>query len=211
MGKTEDDPDENIHQQIPVWRLTNATTWNPMHSFPITTHVILGALMPIFNVLPDIENLFNKYAAIRACVIDSLLTLAFMHLMPFFFHPWRKAMRVFVLCTMLPALITLFAFHTAHLADFLEVRHVPGVDWGEHQLRTTANFKAGDFSPSGTLDLQVEHHLFPFLSYENQRAVRHIVQETAAEFGIPYHNYDSILEGFYTHMKYMVVLAKESV
>eukprot|EP00929_Paragymnodinium_shiwhaense_P058559 TRINITY_DN29323_c0_g1_i4.p1 TRINITY_DN29323_c0_g1~~TRINITY_DN29323_c0_g1_i4.p1 ORF type:complete len:164 (-),score=4.27 TRINITY_DN29323_c0_g1_i4:600-1091(-) len=31
--KTDEDPYENLQQNIPVWRLTNATSCNPMHSY----------------------------------------------------------------------------------------------------------------------------------------------------------------------------------
>ena len=104
-----------------------------------------------------------------------------------------------VLCSSCAAsYLTLLAFHVNHIQGETEhVGYAPGVDWGAHQLHTTANFDAGSgfFGLSGGLDLQVEHHLFPQLSYDKQRSVRPLVRATAREHGLPYHEFSSLGAG----------------
>jgi linoleoyl-CoA desaturase len=203
--KTEDDPDENLNQNIPIWRLTNATAWNPLHSYPVASHIGVAVLLPILNGLNELPKLFSPFAFERLDGGSALSAVVFLHLMPLLLRPMREGVVVFALTSMLPALMTVLAFHVTHLAGHLEVKYQPGADWGEHQMRTSNNFN----SPiGGTLDLQIEHHLFPMLSYENQQSVVPIVKQTAQEFGIPYFCYESFLDGVYNHLSYMSELGR---
>ena len=78
-----------------------------------------------------------------------------------------------------------------------------------HQLHTTANFAAAQWwALSGGLDLQIEHHLFPQLSYDHQRAVQPVMRATAAEFGLPYFEYGSLGAGMLTHLRFMDELGR---
>merc|ERR1719150_3518550 len=104
-----------------------------------------------------------------------------LHLLPLAIRPRRDGIKIVALTSMLAACVTLLGFHMSHLGDHLEMPFQPGIDWGEHQMRTSTNFIS---YIGGTIDLQIEHHLFPMLSYENQQAVSPIVRETAREFGI---------------------------
>ena len=45
------------------------------------------------------------------------------------------------------------------------------------------------------LDLQVEHHLFPTLSYAEQWKIKPFVEQTARDFGLPYYEYSSVFHG----------------
>merc|ERR1712118_122780 len=66
-------------------------------------------------------------------------------------------------------------------------------EWAIQQLRQTANLWLG-CAPARWLDFlmfhgdsrQIEHHLWPAMSFVNYSAARHIVKSTCAEFGVPY-------------------------
>lgn len=202
--KTELDPDENLEQNLPIWRLTNATQWKPSHSWPLASHLFLGSFLPIMNALPDIPKMLSYMPETRREAATALSVAILFHLSPFLFQPSWTGVVAVASSSMLASLMTLFTFHVSHLGEHLEVKLKPGMDWGEHQMRTSTNFDTANMlSLSGTLDLQVEHHLFPMLSYENQQSIVPIVKQTAQDFGIPYHIYDSSVSGWYHHLKYM--------
>ena len=94
------------------------------------------------------------------------------------------------------------AVHVSHIVEETSaLPFKPGVDWGAHQLHTTANVHT--WCEMGTLDLQIEHHLFPNLAYESQEKVRHIVAATAKEFGLPYFHHRSLLHAYGAHIDWM--------
>ena len=74
--------------------------------------------------------------------------------------------------------------------------------WAIHQLETTANFS----SPKavswfiGGLDHQIEHHLFPSISHIHYPAIAPIVKATAEQFGITYHQKNSLLHALSSHV-----------
>ena len=61
--------------------------------------------------------------------------------------------------------------------------------WMVHQLSTTSNFATGNrllTAYVGGLNYQVEHHLFPRVCSVHYPAIRGIVREVTAKYGIPY-------------------------
>jgi len=207
--KTDIDPDENLQQQIPVWRLTGRTPWKKEHSFPLTSHGFIGLLMPNLNgFLQRIPTLFSSFAVARADGAFTLACLFYLHWLPLLFNPNRRGVLAVLLTSSLGSLIIVLAFHVNHLQEATEAKPFhPGVDWGAHQVHTTANFESWTFS--GGLDIQIEHHLFPMLSYDNAKAVVPVVQQACQEFGIGYLKFDSWFAGLFSHLGHMMNLALE--
>lgn len=78
-------------------------------------------------------------------------------------------------------------------------------DWGVQQVLTSANWGGvvGNFMTGG-LNLQVEHHLFPAISFMHYPAIAKVVEEECEARGINYASYDTlpeILGRFYKYMK----------
>ena len=63
------------------------------------------------------------------------------------------------------------------------------------QVLTSANWGAdiGNFFTGG-LNLQVEHHLFPAISFMHYPAISRIVADECGKRGIPYVHYDTLPE-----------------
>jgi linoleoyl-CoA desaturase len=62
-------------------------------------------------------------------------------------------------------------------------------DWTVHELLTTANFAPRNKFITwytGGLNFQIEHHLFPYISHLHYPAIAPIVEQVAAEHGLPY-------------------------
>lgn len=60
-------------------------------------------------------------------------------------------------------------------------------DWGVQQLLTSANWGGviGNFFTGG-LNLQIEHHLFPAISFMHYPAIAKIVEDEATKRGLQY-------------------------
>ncbi len=84
-------------------------------------------------------------------------------------------------------------------------------DWAVSQLYNTANFapKAKLFSwYVGGLNYQVEHHLFPSICHIHYNKISKIVEQTAKEFHLPYHSYQTFLTALSEHTKMLKELGK---
>ncbi len=84
-------------------------------------------------------------------------------------------------------------------------------DWAIYQLKTTF-----DFCPDnkfltwalGGLNFQVEHHLFPKVSHVHYPAIRKIVKETAANYGVKHNEFKTFGEAVRSHINMMNELGK---
>jgi fatty acid desaturase len=68
-------------------------------------------------------------------------------------------------------------------------------DWGMQQILTSANWggAVGNFFTGG-LNLQVEHHLFPAISFAHYPAIAAIVEDECKRRGVQYAKYDTLPE-----------------
>jgi linoleoyl-CoA desaturase len=99
-------------------------------------------------------------------------------------------------------------FQLAHVVPSSEFVIADGEDikqnWSVHQLLTTCNFApkskiVGWFT--GGLNFQIEHHLFPNICHIHYPKLSKIVQETAAEYNIPYHMEKTFFAAVRGHFK----------
>jgi linoleoyl-CoA desaturase len=84
--------------------------------------------------------------------------------------------------------------------------------WAIHQILTTTDFGHRQRLLSwymGGLNYQIEHHLFPTVCHVHYRALAPIVQQTAQEFGLPYHVEKSWQGAIRSHWKMLRTLANE--
>ena len=94
----------------------------------------------------------------------------------------------------------------------LEIEKNFSGDWGELQVRHSANFmnnwpiftKIG-----GGINYQIEHHLFPSLSNHKLPKISKIVKETCKEFNIPYNSIDSPIDVFNNLCKTFLAVHKQ--
>jgi acyl-lipid (7-3)-desaturase (Delta-4 desaturase) len=77
-------------------------------------------------------------------------------------------------------------------------------DWGEQQVLTSANWGGvvGNFMTGG-LNLQIEHHMFPAISFMHYPAISNIVRDECEKRGINYASYTTLPEIITRFQKYM--------
>jgi linoleoyl-CoA desaturase len=208
--KTESDPDE----ELPLLRLSARAPWASIHCVHVASQIILGILLTYANAILEfiiyiVERGFGNENLRRAegkpkrtNPLNGLISLFILQLLPFYFNEYEQAWRSSLFACGMYGIILLHTFHVSHIVEETSaLPFKPGVDWGAHQLHTTANVHT--WCEMGTLDLQIEHHLFPNLAYESQEKVRHIVAATAKEFGLPYFHHRSLLHAYGAHIDWM--------
>jgi linoleoyl-CoA desaturase len=132
--------------------------------------------------------------------------------------PWYWLLTGFVLMHVVAGLVLSVVFQLAHT---LEETEFPMPDderllddsWAAHQLRTTANFSPNNKWLSwyvGGLNYQIEHHLFPGICHVHYPAIAPIVEQTAQEFGHPYHVNPTFGSALRSHMRLLYKLGSPS-
>jgi len=199
------DPDEVLDP----FRLCQSIKWEPHH--------VLQAPLQMVMLFASIISWIDKHLSVPAMIITGkpnykhplrgTAYLLALHLLPFFFRESRsEAAMLCALSAGAGAMLTVLAFHVSHINEpNSESSHAfkVGDDWGAFQLSVSANFVGkfySLFAITGMLEMQIEHHLFPSLSYRNQQRIKPIVEKTAKEFGLPYWEYASSMHGISGHM-----------
>jgi linoleoyl-CoA desaturase len=102
-------------------------------------------------------------------------------------------------------------FQLAHVVEGVEFP-LPEMDgniemsWGEHEVRTTANFATDRFLTTlflGGLNFQIEHHLFPHISHGHYPTVSKFVKKACIEKRIPYHEKRSMMAAVCSHFNFL--------
>ena len=93
---------------------------------------------------------------------------------------------------------TTFEFAPSHETTRIEN------EWAIHQVKTTSNFSPDSRIISwlvGWLNYQVEHHLFPHVSYVDHPALNKIEKEQCEKFNLPYNFIPSFVKAVASHFK----------
>jgi len=215
------DPDIEVHYPLIRERTTQPLLWFHRHQH-VFAWVIYFITLPVLFVADLIGastgvwlgpwgKMQKPYASeLFAFVVLKLAALGIWYVLPWMLHPWSTALLMQVLMIGGAGLIvqTTFALsHQNHAAMNTFDRIAPHPrDWGAQQLFTTVDFQDGHWLPvtlAGGLGYQIEHHLFPTLSYSRLREVAPIVRETCQEFGVPYFYYPTYASALRAHYRFL--------
>jgi linoleoyl-CoA desaturase len=84
-------------------------------------------------------------------------------------------------------------------------------EWAIHQLKTTADYARGSMAVTwycGGLNYQIEHHLFPTICHIHYPKLAAIVEETAREYSLPYHQHKTFLGALTSHFRFLKILGQ---
>ena len=133
--------------------------------------------------------------------------------------PWYITVLGFVIMHVICGLFLALVFQTAHVVENTSF-FAPDEDgslensWAIHQVLTTANFGRKSLFFSwfiGGLNYQIEHHLFPNICHVHYKKLSPIVEQTAKEFNLPYHQYETFVEALSSHFKMLYQLGTGSI
>lgn len=129
---------------------------------------------------------------------------------------WWKVILGFLVMHYVAGLILSIVFQLAHVVKETtnpEPNENGEIEttWAIHQLYTTANFAPKNRLINyytGGLNHQIEHHIFPNISHVHYSAIGKIVRETAKEFNLPYHEFQSTRQAIVSHFSHLKSLSK---
>lgn len=141
-------------------------------------------------------------------------TLAFV--IPSLLFPIGWVIAFYLLQSFVQGLVLATVFQLAHCVEEAEFPAVPDDfqmehDWATHQLMTTVDFARENRLVSwyiGGLNFQVEHHLFPRISHIHYPAISKIVEQTCAEYDVPYLAQPSLWRAIRSHFRHLRKLGR---
>jgi linoleoyl-CoA desaturase len=218
------DVDEDISPRG-ILRMCPYGEWKFFHRFQhLYAWFFYGLLTLVWVVQKDFGRLarYNKDGIVKkqkaniitewaVLIASKLFYIFYVMVLPALLLPieWWQAVLGFVAMHYVGGFILAIIFQPAHVIDGTEFP-MPDENgkmensWAIHQLLTTTNFANNNRLLNwyvGGLNFQVEHHLFPNICHVHYRKISRIVQETAAEFGLPYKSEPTFIGALVSHAK----------
>lgn len=189
-------------------------------------HVYIWILITLNNFkwfINDIRSLVGKkykdidFGAIpkgelEILVISKIIFVTYAFLLPIYLHGYAGVLMC-SLFMMTSGFVSIIFFGVNHLTDDAEFpnesQDANQRDWAKLQVATASNFANSSLfwtTITGSLNFQIEHHLFPGINQMHLPAISPIVYQTCKEFGVPYHSFPSFwsaLYAYYIHLKHL--------
>ncbi len=209
-------------EHAPLWRVHRFQFIYAFFFYGLLTIVKLGN--DFFSLAkvkrrkePQYKN-YNFRLAFAAMVGVKLAHVLLFIVLPLWLTPftWWQVLLGFVIMHFTTGVILGTVFQLAHV---VEGAHQPipdeagiiNTDWAVHELLTTANFAPHNKLITwytGGLNFQIEHHLFPYVSHLHYPAIAPIVQQVAAEFGVPYNVKSTTRSAVRSHVRRLQQLGR---
>lgn len=151
-------------------------------------------------------------------VVTKIVYLLVMIGLPLLLTPYSIGQIILGFCIMhlVAGFIMATVFQLAHVVEgpsqpLPNEKGIIEKNWYVHQMETTSDFgrKNGLFSwYIGGLDYQIEHHLFSSISHVHYPKIAPIVEETAKEYGVPYHLQKNVFEAIGSNYKKLYELGR---
>lgn len=130
---------------------------------------------------------------------------------------WWQFLIGFLAMHLAEGLVLGLVFQLAHVVEGIQFPE-PGTEgqmdncWAVHQMNTTANFSRKSFMAKflcGGLNFQIEHHLFPNICHVHYPVISQIVENTARQYEIPYHENVTFYGALKSHYNTLKRLGRE--
>jgi linoleoyl-CoA desaturase len=228
----------NVHEEDEdisprgVLRLSPHTAWKSMHRFQfIYAWFLYGLMTIVWMVVKDFVRIVRYHKngmakksnanikiewAILLCT--KLFYVSYIFVIPVLATDllwWEVLIGIFIM-QYLAGFILAIIFQPAHVIEGTEYplpdeNRMLENNWAVHQLLTTTNFATNSKWFTwyvGGLNFQIEHHLFPHICHVHYSKIAGMVEETAREFGLPYHCKRTFWEAIASHAKLLKQLGK---
>ena len=225
--------DEDI-ETIKLMRFSPHTEWRPAHRSQHLHSVFFYGLMTLFWALhKDVLQLirYEKMGLVkrsggnyRAQLLELVLTKALYYgyilAIPMVVTDltlWQWAIG-FMTLHFVAGVILGLVFQAAHVVEDTQFplpddkKRIENA-WAVHQLNTTADYARGNKLVTwycGGLNYQIEHHLFPTICHIHYPKLATIVEETAREYSLPYHQYKTFSSALASHFRFLKALGQPS-
>lgn len=225
-----DGVDDDIAKS-PFIRMCGTQRWVAAHKVQhIYTPFLYGISSMIWVLYQDYEKYFKKKICntpLRKMTTadhvlfwsSKILYIAFYLVIPSLILGWPTWLLYFF-CMHLGLGFTLsIVFQLAHVVEETEFAFVNVGDtkqieneWAVHQVKTTANFSAGNKIISwfvGGLNYQIEHHLFPRISHIHYPQISKLVEAECIAFNLPYNSIPTMTAAVTSHFRFIKLMGQK--
>ena len=152
-------------------------------------------------------------------VCGKLLFVSLAFVIPMLLHPWYVVLLFFFAASFVQGLMLSVVFQLAHCveeADFPMPRDGTGRmenAWAVHQVETTVDFARRSRLVTwytGSLNHQIEHHLFPQICHVNYPAISGLMEETCRDFGVRYSAHETLWAAVGAHYRWLRQMGRPS-
>jgi linoleoyl-CoA desaturase len=181
----------------------------PLYSLAMLNWVLIKDYKDILRGALDHRT--HRQSATAALLGFKLLYYGWSFLIPFFVLdiPWWQLLIGYVAMHLTAGLILGTVFPLAHVVEgpSFPVPDAGGTmsdAWVAHELATTADFSHGSRLLTwciGSLNYQIEHHLFPRICSVHFPAIREIVRDVTRRHGLPYHYNPTLFSAIRSHLR----------
>lgn len=223
----DDEMDEDVWSSYPLMRFDSRLPRKPWHRFQ---HIYMWLAFPILTLgfhVSDVLGMMkgradgaSLYGATKlekaSVILGKLVHFGLIYALPMYLHGVKAGLAACCAYFMTQGVVLASTFAVSHNVDeakpgapqtfagerLNESRDVR--DWGIQQLVTSANWGhwIGCFFTGG-LNLQIEHHLFPAVSFMHYPAISRIVEDEAQRRGLNYASYQTLPDIIRKFVSYM--------
>lgn len=212
------DEDEAITGRS-LFRFTPRAAWKPVHRFQHLYALPMYGLASLDYVLwkdfeyfffpehPPLRGLKHPLHEKLIVIGAKLLYMVYMLVLPLVLlrWPWWTVLLTFTLAHVVMGITTLIVFQTTHVIELTEFprARTEYEAYVYHIFATTADYSTHSRIVSamiGGLNHHVAHHLCPNVCHTHYERITRIVEETAAEYNIPYRAHVSIWQALGRHL-----------
>jgi len=219
--------DEDVINAFPILRFDAR---QPRYWYHQYQHIYMWITFPFLNLAfqaGDIQGLFDNrtvgatlYGATpfekATVILGKLAHYGLVYALPFFLHGGSSMLSGAAAYVFAQSIVLAATFAVSHnvpeakpidegpTREALYKNHTLERDWGVQQVLTSANWGGviGNFMTGG-LNLQIEHHLFPAISFMHYPAIAEIVKDECEKRGILYNSYATLPEITARFQRYM--------
>ena len=214
--------DEDL-EVSPLLRLSPTSEHRPMHRYQHLYFVAIYSLTTLFWVfLKDFQYLLRRDLGPYRNIVHPKGEVAKLLIMKAIYYAlaivipllvlnvtWWQFLIGFLTMHVTSGLILSLVFQLAHVIEgpvqfAAEEQKTMEDAWFVHEMKTTANFAHTNRLLCwyvGGLNFQIEHHLFPKVCSIHYPAISRIVEQVAAEYGIPYYHHPTLLGALRSHSR----------
>ncbi|MBX2921935.1 MAG: acyl-CoA desaturase [Chitinophagaceae bacterium] len=224
-----DGVDDDIAKS-PFIRMCSSQRWVAAHR---VQHLYTPLLYAVSSMIWVLYQDFEKYFKRKICntplrkmtVADhvlfwssKLLYILLYLVIPMTIMGWQLWLLYFVCLHMGLGLTLSIVFQLAHVVEETTFEFTDGNDkqieneWAVHQVKTTANFSAGNKIISwfaGGLNYQIEHHLFPRISHIHYPAISRFVKAECHAFQLPYNSIPTMSAAIASHFRFIKLMGQK--
>lgn len=210
---------------MPLARMSPDQPFRPWYRWqPTYIWILYGLALPRWHVtdllgLRGTRSLHSSRpnaVEVAGIIGGKLLFVTWVFAIPLTRHGWETVLSTYVVFTVTASFVMAIVFQLAHCveeADFLTQDEVQSKHpvWAIHEVQSTADFCQANPVITwlfGSLNFQIEHHLFPRIPHTHYPRIAGIVRGNAEVYGVRYTAHSSLRSALRSHHNHVCATSR---